>query len=308
MPTLTKSFEDLCDKEFDLIRAAAYQNIDREIAGLKNQFAARGALLSSSMAQAVIDAVLRRYDAVLAAFEQAYLYKWANPEEPLSEADVEWLKAKAFSKLDQEILDVRSRCQSALASPTFAFASFWGEAESSARERRSTIFKKLEILRLRKEQEKPATRAAEVKPAAAAAAPLEQPGVAHIWALLHPTVVKIASSRFQSENFADAVEACLKEINDVVRKLVKDKTGYEYDGSDLMNRAFSLQKPVIPLDDLTTASGRDVQLGYMQIFAGSMTGIRNPKAHANIQIDRARAIHLLFLASLLFFKLDERTS
>jgi len=45
----------------------------------------------------------------------------------------------------------------------------------------------------------------------------------------------------------------------------------------------------------------------MQIFAGAMTGIRNPKAHANIVIDRNRAIHLLFLASLLFFKLDERT-
>jgi len=29
----------------------------------------------------------------------------------------------------------------------------------------------------------------------------------------------------------------------------------------------------------------------MQIFAGSMTGIRNPKAHSNITIDAPRAIH-----------------
>jgi len=43
----------------------------------------------------------------------------------------------------------------------------------------------------------------------------------------------------------------------------------------------------------------------MQIFAGSMTGIRNPKAHGNLNITRERGIHLLFLASLLFHKLDE---
>jgi len=36
-----------------------------------------------------------------------------------------------------------------------------------------------------------------------------------------------------------------------------------------------------------------------------MTGIRNPKAHANVEIRHERAVHFLFLASLLMFKLDE---
>jgi hypothetical protein len=36
-------------------------------------------------------------------------------------------------------------------------------------------------------------------------------------------------------------------------------------------------------------------------------GIRNPKAHANITITPERAIHFLFLASLLLFKIDERS-
>ena len=43
----------------------------------------------------------------------------------------------------------------------------------------------------------------------------------------------------------------------------------------------------------------------MEIFAGAMTGIRNPKAHSNIVLDENRAIHLLHLASLLMYKLDE---
>ena len=72
-----------------------------------------------------------------------------------------------------------------------------------------------------------------------------------------------------------------------------------------MNRAFSLSNPVLELADLTTQSGRDEQKGYMRLSAGAMTGIRNPKAHANVFIDDNRAIHLLFVASLLRSKLDE---
>jgi hypothetical protein len=36
-----------------------------------------------------------------------------------------------------------------------------------------------------------------------------------------------------------------------------------------------------------------------------MTGIRNPKAHGMVQLDRRRSIHFLFLASLLADKIDE---
>ncbi len=123
---------------------------------------------------------------------------------------------------------------------------------------------------------------------------------------MHPIVVEIARPRFESGHFADSVEAALKEVNDIVWQIVSEQTGDELDGADLMNRALSLKKPIIILDDLNMTTGRNIQVGYMQIFAGAMTGIRNPKAHANIQIDATRAIHFLFLASLLLFKIDER--
>jgi uncharacterized protein (TIGR02391 family) len=83
-------------------------------------------------------------------------------------------------------------------------------------------------------------------------------------------------------------------------------TGQEFDGADLMPRAFSPNDPVIRLADLSNKDGQDIQKGYMQIFAGSMTGIRNPKAHSNVIIDARRAIHLLHLASLLHFVFDDR--
>lgn len=125
------------------------------------------------------------------------------------------------------------------------------------------------------------------------------------WEHLHPTVVKFAKPRFESGHLADAIEACLKEVNAAVKARNKERTGKEYDGADLMKNTFSPKNPVITLADLSTESGKNEQQGYMEIFAGTMTGIRNPKAHGNIVIDEKRAIHLLYLASLLMYKLDE---
>lgn len=128
------------------------------------------------------------------------------------------------------------------------------------------------------------------------------------WDILHPRIVQLARPRFESGHLADAVESVLKEVNAVVKDLVKRKIGQEFDGSDLMNRAFSLTNPVITLDDLSTENGKNIQKGFMQIYAGAMTGIRNPKAHGNVTINEQRAIHFLFLASLLMYKFDERIS
>jgi uncharacterized protein (TIGR02391 family) len=128
------------------------------------------------------------------------------------------------------------------------------------------------------------------------------------WSLLHQRVVKTAKARFEAGHYADSVEAALKELNSVVKALVKKATGKELDGADLMHQALSPKNPIIILDDLGTESGRSQQTGYMGIFAGSMTGIRNPKAHENLTITKERAIHHLFLASLLFNRLDERTN
>jgi uncharacterized protein (TIGR02391 family) len=126
-----------------------------------------------------------------------------------------------------------------------------------------------------------------------------------LWNMIHPAIAAIAQKKFDDGHFADAVETALKEVNKRVKEHVRAKLGKEYDGADLMNRAFSPQSPVIILGDLNTDTGKNMQQGYMQIFAGSMTGIRNPEAHENISIDSVQAIHFLFLASLLMEKLDE---
>ena len=127
------------------------------------------------------------------------------------------------------------------------------------------------------------------------------------WQLIHPRIAFLARPRFTTGQFGDAVEASYKEINEVVKRIVRDDHGKELDGASLMTTAFSRDKPLIRLTGLETTSDKNVQQGYMQIMAGAMIGIRNPVAHGNLNPDASTALHLICLASLLMRKIDERT-
>ena len=125
------------------------------------------------------------------------------------------------------------------------------------------------------------------------------------WQLVHPRGAELARPRFEAGFFGDAVEASYKEVNDAVKRIVRDAGVRELDGAKLMYAAFSPDKPVIRLTALETDTDKNIQQGYMQIMAGAMTGIRNPKAHGNLNPDANRALHLICLASLLMHKVDE---
>ena len=79
----------------------------------------------------------------------------------------------------------------------------------------------------------------------------------------------------------------------------------EKDGRDLMFKAFSNEDNLLIFEGLNSESGRNVQEGYKYIFAGSIQAIRNPKAHANMNISKEDAIKRLILAGLLMDKIDE---
>jgi len=121
------------------------------------------------------------------------------------------------------------------------------------------------------------------------------------WSLIHPKVAAEARPRFEAGHFADAVEWALK----VVAENVRQRTGLKLDGSELMYRAFAPKSPYLEFEDQMPLTRDSMQQGYMQIFAGTMTGVRNPKVHGMVKLERKRCIHFLFLASLLAFKVDE---
>lgn len=130
---------------------------------------------------------------------------------------------------------------------------------------------------------------------------LEAFGQGGFWSLINPKVQCEARPRFESGHFQDAVEWSLK----VVAAEVRRRTGLTDDGSALMHQAFSPKRPYLMFEDPIPATRESLQQGYMEIFAGAMTGVRNPKAHGMVQLDRRRCIHFLFLASLLADKIDE---
>lgn len=122
---------------------------------------------------------------------------------------------------------------------------------------------------------------------------------------IHAMISNVCKKKYFDGHYADAVESAFKEVNSRCKKIYKTKVGEEKDGSDLMNKLFSPNNPTLVFEDNSTEFGKNVQQGYMQIFSGSMTGIRNPKAHENQVLTKESSYKRLMLASLLMEKIDE---
>ena len=121
----------------------------------------------------------------------------------------------------------------------------------------------------------------------------------------HHQLQQVSGPLFRDRHYARAVEEAFKLLNNAV----KDKSEIaNQDGAGLMRSAFSVHSPVLRLNAFVSASDRDEQQGYMDIFAGSMTGIRNPRAHDHqLADDPDVALELLILANHLMRKLDAAT-
>ena len=116
---------------------------------------------------------------------------------------------------------------------------------------------------------------------------------------------RVSGTLFKDKHFARAVEEAFKCLNNAV----KERSGStDADGAGLMKTVFSANSPVLKLNSFQTRSEKDEQLGYMEIFSGSMTGIRNPRAHEHSLVDDSDvALELLVLANHLMRKIDNAT-
>lgn len=121
---------------------------------------------------------------------------------------------------------------------------------------------------------------------------------------LHPEIARAASKLYKDGHYANAVEASVKALNGLVRL----RSGLEYDGTTLMERAFSPANPVLKFNNLLDQSDKDEQKGFMQLFSGAVSGLRNPRAHGFIQDDPERALEFIAFVSLLAKLLDGATT
>jgi uncharacterized protein (TIGR02391 family) len=117
---------------------------------------------------------------------------------------------------------------------------------------------------------------------------------------LHSEIARAASPRYLNGQYADAVEASVKALNNLVRL----RSNESLDGTPLMLKVFSANAPLLRFNDLKDQSDKDEQQGFMYLFAGAVMGLRNPRAHGFINDDPERALEFIAFVSLLAKLLD----
>jgi len=118
----------------------------------------------------------------------------------------------------------------------------------------------------------------------------------------HPRIRRASRSQFRSRHYTDAIFNAFK----CLEVLAKEKSGLRRRGADLMHSIFNENNPIIKLNKMEQDFEIDEQAGFRFIYAGAMIGIRNPKAHAEVQQkDPYRTLEYLSLASLLVERLEE---
>lgn len=77
------------------------------------------------------------------------------------------------------------------------------------------------------------------------------------------------------------------------------------DGDTAMTTVFSPNNPMVMFGENSSDSGKNIQKGFMQMLAGAISALRNPKAHENIPLTADDAMRRLIFASMLMYKIDE---
>ena len=136
----------------------------------------------------------------------------------------------------------------------------------------------------------------------------EKQTTAEIWSYIHPLIQKSSKKLFEDGHFANAAEDAFIEINARVKNLfsIVNPGSKVPDGDTAMTTVFSTNNPLIEFCDRSTETGYNKQKGYMQMLAGAMSALRNPKAHSNSEILSAEeAYRRLTTASMLMYAIDD---
>jgi len=117
---------------------------------------------------------------------------------------------------------------------------------------------------------------------------------------LHPKIVNASRALFEDEYYAEAIFAAFK----AVENFVQDKSGLTLYGTNLMERVFNEENPIIKVPEAGHYY-KEVQKGFKHLFIGASQGIRNPKAHKEIiQKDPYITLHYLGFFSFLLKRID----
>jgi len=119
--------------------------------------------------------------------------------------------------------------------------------------------------------------------------------------LLHPAIVESSLGQYRNGHLRDAVLNGVIAVFDMIRA----RTGLNLDGKDLVGQAFGLEKGKLVFSEIATETGND-QKGFLQIYEGIYTGVRNVKAHSlNHDLSEQKAAQYPVTLSLLARRVEE---
>jgi uncharacterized protein (TIGR02391 family) len=118
---------------------------------------------------------------------------------------------------------------------------------------------------------------------------------------LHPRIAAVSVELFRDGHYRNAVlDAAVVIIN-----MVKEKSRvHDRDGVPLMRHVFSLSQPHLVFNALADQSDKDEQEGMMQLFAGAVQALRNPRAHDVVPDTAEYALECLGFLSFLAKHVD----
>ena len=109
---------------------------------------------------------------------------------------------------------------------------------------------------------------------------------------------------YQSGQFTAAILDAIHYLGELIR----EKSGIEGDGAQLIGQAFGGDNPPIKVNKLQTESERNVQKGLEQILRGLYQAVRNPRSHEKYNDSSDDAEGILLFVNYLIKIISQSTS
>jgi uncharacterized protein (TIGR02391 family) len=120
--------------------------------------------------------------------------------------------------------------------------------------------------------------------------------------ITHKNIRQVSEQLFKDGYYRNAILDAFIRLESMVKEKISKLNDRELSSlttTKLMRAVYNPSNPILRWNNLVEPWEIDEYEGYSHIFAGSMQGIRNPKAHNVFEQEPLRALRLLCLANLL---------
>ncbi len=121
---------------------------------------------------------------------------------------------------------------------------------------------------------------------------------------VHLDVLKFCKAELLQENYFHAVFETSKSVADKIR----DLSGLSSDGNELIDAVFTINNPILIINNLTTETEKSEHKGFANLLRGFFGMFRNTTAHApkiKWTIEENDALDIMTFASLFHRRLDK---